>query len=97
MQQWEHGLRIGFDVLGHESLALTTTPTGLPSLPELRLIKRFVIRALDGPIWWMVGDYDHSIAMKADEGEVVSLDTDPARFFMRSDTGIVDVRIIYLT
>ena len=97
-----HGDQIRYEVLAHASVDVGSTPVGLPNIPggDLRAqIKRTVIRAVDGQLFWTGDGTDPTgpDAFPAEELEIFVYDGSELDLFqMVSAVGTVDVRVIYM-
>lgn len=95
---FEGGLQIRFSPLGHEEVTVSTSPVGLPSLPDSMNVRRVVIRPLDADIVFTddgsTPSVSHGIPIL--ESEILVYDGNPESFQMIRRAGVdADVRVAY--
>jgi hypothetical protein len=95
---FEGGQQIRYTSLGHFEQAVTTTPVGLPSIPNQERVRRVVIRPLGADVYFTddgtTPDPGHGMAILTNEVFVYD-GRDLVAFKMVSAGLTADVRIIY--
>lgn len=95
---YEGGVQIKFSAIAHrENNAVTSTPVGLPSIPDEDLVKRVVIRVLGDGIYWTddgtAPSTSHGFPLQKDETLVY--DGHDLNLFQMISATTSDVRVIY--
>jgi len=95
---YEGGVQIKFTAILHaENNAVTSSPVGLPSIPNENFIKRVVLRVLGDTIYWTDDGSNptstHGFPLEKDETLVY--DGHDLNLFKMISASVSDVRVIY--
>ena len=95
---YEGGVQIKFAAIAHrENNAVTSSPVGLPSIPNEDFVKRVVLRVLGDTIYWTddgtTPSTSHGFPLEKDETLVY--DGHDLNLFKMISASVSDVRVIY--